>query len=85
VVELLGRYSKLDTFQRSIHILAKSLVISDNGTFHAPSQQRQASPPEPFKLDQRLKPEIVAKIVTRYEAGEHQQLLPLRSVSARAV
>jgi transposase-like protein len=30
----------------------------------------QNEPAQPFKLDQRLKPEIVAEIVARYESGE---------------
>jgi transposase-like protein len=69
-VELLRRYSKLDSFQRSVAILAKSLVRSDNGTFRAPSPRPQISPPHPFKLRQRLRPDTIAQIVGRYQAGE---------------
>jgi hypothetical protein len=76
-VELLRRYSKLDTFQRSVLILTKSLVRSDNGAFHTPSPRHQAEPPEPFKLHQRLKPETVAEIVARYEAGEPSTALAI--------
>src|SRR3977135_1820980 len=70
MAELLRRYSKLDTFQRSVLILAKSLVRSDDGSFHVPSSRHQAKPPEPFKLSQRLRPDIIKHIVSRYEAGE---------------
>jgi DNA invertase Pin-like site-specific DNA recombinase len=69
-VELLRRYAKLDTFQRSIHILKKYLVRSDNGTFHRPSPRLQTTPPQPFKLTQRLTPATVTKIIERYKAGE---------------
>jgi DNA invertase Pin-like site-specific DNA recombinase len=69
-VELLRRYSKHDTFQRSIHILTKSLVRSHDGTFHPPSKRPQPAPVEPFKLDQRLTPATITKIIERYEAGE---------------
>ena len=69
-VELLRRYSKLDTFQRSVLILAKSLVRSDAGTFRAPSPRYQATPPEPFKVSQRVGPDLIAQIIARYEAGE---------------
>jgi len=70
MVEILKRYSNLDTFQNSVHILAKSLVRSSDGTFHVPSPRPQTNPPEPFKLNQRLKPDTVAEIVARYVAGE---------------
>jgi hypothetical protein len=70
VVELLRRYSNLDTFQISIKFLEKSLVRTDSGSFRVPSSRPQTTPPEPFKLDQRLKPETVAEIIARYEAGE---------------
>jgi DNA-directed RNA polymerase specialized sigma24 family protein len=69
-MELLQRYSKLDSFQRSVAILTKSLVRSHDGSFHSPSRRHPAAPPKPFKLDQRLKPQAIAEIITRYEAGE---------------
>jgi hypothetical protein len=69
-VELLRRYSKHDTFQRSVFILSKSLVRSDNGTFLIPSPRPQTTPPDPFKLTQRLTPTTITKIIERYKAGE---------------
>jgi hypothetical protein len=69
-VELARRYSKLDSFQRSIHVLTKSLLRSHDGTFRAPSPRPQTSPPEPFKLSQRLKSVVIEQIITRYEARE---------------
>lgn len=74
-VELLRRYSNLDAFQRSVHILTKSLVRSDNGTFHVSSPRPQMTPPEPFKLDHRLNPATIAEIIARYEAGEPSKAL----------
>ena len=69
-VELLRRYSNLDTFQNAVHILAKSLVRSHDGSFQVPSPRPQTTPPQPFKLTQRLKSDVVEQIVTRYKAGE---------------
>jgi hypothetical protein len=69
-VELLRRYSNLDTFQKSVLVLARSLVRSSDGTFHVPSPRPQISPPEPFKLRQRLQPDVIAEIIARYEAGD---------------
>ena len=69
-LELLRRYSKLDTFQRSVLILAKCLVRSDDGSFHVPHPRQLTSPPEPCKLGQRLKHDVINELVTRYEAGE---------------
>ena len=69
-MELLRRYSNLDTFQRSVLILTKSLVRRGNGVFYVPSPRSQTSPPLPVKLSQRLNSDTVAQIVERYEAGE---------------
>jgi DNA invertase Pin-like site-specific DNA recombinase len=69
-VELLRRYSKLDSFQRSVHILTNSLVRSRDASFRPPSSRSQAEAPEPFKLDQRLNPDTIINIIARYEAGE---------------
>jgi hypothetical protein len=66
----LRRYSNLDSFQKSVQILTKSLVRSDNDTFHVPIPRTRTSPPEPFKLCQRLKPDTITEIIERYEAGE---------------
>lgn len=77
-MELLGRYSKLDSFQRSVAILTKSLVRGHDGTFRTRLSRSQTAAPEPFKLDQRFRPDITAEIVTRYEAGE-----PSTAVAAR--
>jgi transposase-like protein len=70
LVELLRRYSKLDTFQRSVLILTKSLVRSDNGTFHVPSPRHQTTPPQPFKLSQRLTSATITKIIEHYKARD---------------
>ena len=59
-----------DTFQRSVHSLAKSLVRNDNVAFYLPSPRSQISPRPPGTLSQRLKSDTVAQIVERYETGE---------------
>lgn len=69
MVELLKRYSNLDTFQNSVKFLEKSLVRSDNGAFQVPSPRTPITPPEPFKLSQRLQSDVITEIVARYKAG----------------
>jgi DNA invertase Pin-like site-specific DNA recombinase len=69
-VEVLRRYSKLDSFQNVVQILRKHEIINDDGSLRVSSPRSRTTPPEPFKLDQRLKPQAVAELVARYEAGE---------------
>jgi hypothetical protein len=55
-----------------LQILRAAGLVSPDGR-PVPRSDRsteQNEPSQPFKLDQRLKPEIVAGIVARYEAGE---------------
>ncbi|GAC1402501.1 MAG: hypothetical protein NVS4B6_27760 [Mycobacterium sp.] len=66
------RYSNLDTPSKTLQILFSAGLISPDGG-PIPRSDRsteQIGPAQPFKLDQRLKPAIVAEIVSRYEAGE---------------
>lgn len=66
------RYSNLDTPSKTLQILRTAGLISPDGR-PIPRSDRstdQVKPAQPFKLDQRLKPEIVAEIVATYEAGE---------------
>jgi hypothetical protein len=66
------RYSNLDALSKTLQILRTAGLISPDGR-PVPRSDRsteQIEPAQPFKLDQRLKPEIVAEIVARYEAGE---------------
>ena len=74
-MEPVRRYSKLDTFQRSSLILASSLVRSDDGWFRAPALRYQATPPEPFKLSQRVGSGVIAQIIARCDAGERSTAL----------
>jgi len=72
-VEILRRYSNLDTFQKNALISTKSLVRTSDGLPRVPSRRPQTIPEEPykpFKLTQRLKPDTVAEIIAHYEAGE---------------
>ena len=66
------RYSNLDTPSKTLQILHAARLISPAGKPIARSDRstEQIEPAQPFKLNQRLKPEIVAEIVARYEAGE---------------
>ena len=70
-MELLRRYSNLDTIQEMVRMLHDSGALSPNGQVQMPSSPRiDADPPEPFKLNQRLKPNAIAEIVEHYQAGE---------------
>lgn len=66
------RYSNLDSVSKIFQELCADGLISPDGT-PVPRSDRspeQVEPSQPFKLDQRLKPAIVAEISARYEAGE---------------
>ena len=66
------RYSNLDTPSKTLQILRTAGLITPDGS-SVPRSDRSTEhlePPQPFKLDQRLKPEIVAEIVACYEADE---------------
>lgn len=69
---MLQRYSNLDTVQKTLCMLQSAGLVSPDGSVVQPPDRscEQVEPVQPFKLDQRLKPETVAKIVARYEAGE---------------
>jgi transposase-like protein len=71
-VEVLQRYSNLDTVQKTLQMLQSAGLISPDGrVVEAPDRtHEQVELARPFKLDQRLKPEMVAEIVARYETGE---------------
>ncbi|MDO3175911.1 helix-turn-helix domain-containing protein [Mycobacteroides abscessus] len=70
-MELLRRYSNLDTVQKTVRLLRDSGALTPDGRIQVPLTPRfTADPPEPFKLSQRLKPDTIAEIVARYEAGE---------------
>jgi transposase-like protein len=71
-VEVMQRYSNLDILSKTLQVLRTAGLISPDGK-PIPRSGRsieQVELPQPFKLDQRLKPAIVAEIVARYEAGE---------------
>jgi hypothetical protein len=71
-VEVMQRYSNLDALSKTLQILRTAGLISPDGK-PIPRSGRsieQLEPAQPFKLDQRLKPEIVAEILARYQAGE---------------
>lgn len=55
-----------------MQILRSAGLITPDGRPITPSDRstKSTEPQPPFKLDQRLKSEIVAEIVARYEAGE---------------
>jgi DNA invertase Pin-like site-specific DNA recombinase len=66
------RYSNLYALSKTLRILRTAGLISPDGR-PVPRSDRspeQVELPQPFKLDQRLKPVIVAEIVSRYQAGE---------------
>lgn len=71
-MEVTQRYSNLDTVQKTLHILQSAGLITPDGRPISRSDRSPDGlhPPAPFKLDQRLEPEIAAEIVARYEAGE---------------
>jgi DNA invertase Pin-like site-specific DNA recombinase len=66
------RYSNLDSVSKIFQQLcAVGLISPDGRPVDRPDRSRPPTEPDPpFKLDQRLKPEILAEIVARYEAGE---------------
>jgi hypothetical protein len=66
------RYSNLDVVSKTLQKLhALGLISADGRPIRRSDRpQRAAEPDPPFKLDQRLKPETVTEIVTRYKAGE---------------
>ena|ERR1700733_864808 len=66
------RYSNLDTPSKTLQILHAIGLISPDGkpVPRSDHSTEQIDPAQAFKLDQRLKPKIVAEIVARYEAGE---------------
>lgn len=66
------RYSNLDTPSKTLQILRTAGLISPDGrpVDRSDRSVEKIEPPQPFKLDQRLKPAILAEIVARYEAGE---------------
>src|ERR1700733_4805546 len=72
LVEVMQRYSNLDTPSKTLQILRAAGFVSPDGRPVCRSDRsvQQIEPAQPFKLDQRLKPEILAKIVAGYEAGE---------------
>jgi Helix-turn-helix domain len=71
-VELMQRYSNLDTPSKTLQILRAAGLVSPDGRPVDRSDRSlvQTESPQPFKLDQRLKPVTVVEIVARYEAGE---------------
>jgi hypothetical protein len=66
------RYSNLDTPSKTLQILCAAGLLSPGGKPIARSDRstEQINPAQPFKLDQRMKAEILLEIVARYEAGE---------------
>jgi len=72
-VEVARRYSNLfDSLSKTLQMLHHAGLIAPDGKpiFRSDSSPEQISVSEPFKLNQRLNPAIVAEIVARYEAGE---------------
>jgi hypothetical protein len=71
-VEVMQRYSNLDIASKTLRKLhASALITPDGSPVHGSGRSCEKSElAQPFKLDQRLKPETVAEIVARYEAGE---------------
>lgn len=65
------RYSNPDTIQKTMRVLRDAGVLTADGQVRATaSLPNEVHVPEPFKLDQRLKPQTIAEIIARYEAGE---------------
>lgn len=66
------RYSNQDTVPKTLQSLRRSgLITPDGRPVHQPNRaDDEITPGQPFKLNQRLKPAIVAEIVARYQAGE---------------
>ena len=71
------RYSNLDAPSRMLQILHTAGFVSPDGKPNSRSDRstQQPAPAQPFKLDQRLKPAIVAEIVARYETGEPSTMI----------
>jgi transposase-like protein len=54
-----------------VHMLREPGALTPDGHFQAPSSTRvEVDPPEPFKLTQRLKPDVIDQIIACYQAGE---------------